>query len=98
VVFCPGNEVGLENMDHAAGLKNESDSAAHSENFKKSSYKVGKEKILKEFSQQYINHLLRQTNGNVTKAANLSGLSRAALQKIMNRFDISSTVFRNNNK
>ncbi len=98
VVFCPGNEVCLENMDHAAGLKKESDSTAHSENFKNSSYKTGKEKVVKEFSQQYINHILRQTNGNVTKAANLSGLSRAALQKIMNRFAISSMVFRNPNE
>ncbi len=57
-------------------------------------YKEAKERIISDFTCQYVSSLLNSTNGNVTKAAEISGLSRAALQKIMKRLDIKSSRFR----
>jgi transcriptional regulator with GAF, ATPase, and Fis domain len=58
------------------------------------SYKEAKERVVNDFTSQYVSELLESTNGNVTKAAETAGLSRAALQKIMKRFDIKSYSFR----
>ncbi len=57
-------------------------------------YKAAKERLLAEFADYYVSTLLDQTGGNVTKAAQLSGLTRAAFQKIMRRATINSEDYR----
>jgi DNA-binding NtrC family response regulator len=57
-------------------------------------YKEMKEHLLKDFTENYIARLLEKTGGNVTRAAELSGLTRAALQKIMRRSEIRSDHYR----
>lgn len=57
-------------------------------------YKNAKERLIRDFTGQYITNLLKKTNGNVTRAAKLSGLSRTALQKIIQRTAIKSTRYR----
>jgi DNA-binding NtrC family response regulator len=57
-------------------------------------YKVMKEHLLHEFTADYITRLLEKTGGNVTRAAELSGLTRAALQKIMRRSSINPDAYR----
>jgi DNA-binding NtrC family response regulator len=57
-------------------------------------YKEMKEELLYEFTATYVNRLLEKTGGNVTRAAELSGLTRAALQKIMRRSEISAGIYR----
>jgi DNA-binding NtrC family response regulator len=57
-------------------------------------YKEAKERIISEFTDHYIRQLLEQTGGNVTKAATISGLTRAALQKILRREEIDPRAFR----
>lgn len=58
------------------------------------SYKDAKAKVLQDFTFHYIQDLLEKTGGNVSRAAELSGLTRAALQKIMRRCGIHSREFR----
>lgn len=53
-------------------------------------YKDAKERLLHRFTLKYVSSLLEKTGGNVTRAAELSGLSRVALQKIMRRLDFRS--------
>ncbi|MHC1745128.1 MAG: sigma-54-dependent transcriptional regulator [Syntrophobacteraceae bacterium] len=53
-------------------------------------YKDAKERLLHRFTLKYVSDLLDKTGGNVTRAAELSGLSRVALQKIMRRLDFRS--------
>ncbi len=48
-------------------------------------YKMAKEQLLQKFKNEYIAILLNKTNGNVTQAAKKSGLTRAALHKIISR-------------
>ncbi|ROQ90216.1 sigma-54-dependent transcriptional regulator [Desulfosoma caldarium] len=57
-------------------------------------YKDAKEKVLQDFTFRYIKDLLERTGGNVSRAAEYSGLTRAALQKIMRRYGIHSQEFR----
>jgi len=57
-------------------------------------YKEAKESCLDSFTRQYVHLLLKQSNGNVSQAARLSHLTRAALQKIMRRYDIDGDQFR----
>lgn len=57
-------------------------------------YKDAKQHLLDSFTAQYFGSLLEKTAGNVTKSAELSGLSRAALQKIMKRLHIQAAEYR----
>ncbi len=59
-------------------------------------YKEAKEDLLQKFMSQYVVQLLQITRGNVSRAAEMSGLTRAALQKIMQRFEIKAGSFRDN--
>lgn len=58
-------------------------------------YKEAKDNILQKFMSDYVMQLLQVTQGNISQAANLSGLTRAALQKILQRLDIKADSFRN---
>lgn len=57
-------------------------------------YKAAKEKLVNRFTLDYVNRLLESTGGNVTKAADFSGLGRASLQKIMRRLGVKSDQFK----
>jgi len=51
-------------------------------------YIQAKERIVNQFTSTYVSNLLQKTGGNVTRSAELSGLGRASLQKIMRRLGI----------
>ncbi|PKN65173.1 MAG: sigma-54-dependent Fis family transcriptional regulator [Deltaproteobacteria bacterium HGW-Deltaproteobacteria-15] len=53
-------------------------------------YKQAKDRLVTRFTHDYITNLLQKTGGNITKAAEMSGLGRASLWKIMNRLGIRS--------
>ena len=57
-------------------------------------YKDAKESAIESFTHAYLEALLSTTDGNISKAADLSGISRAALQKIMKRHDIRGDTYR----
>ncbi len=58
------------------------------------SYKEAKERIIREFTHDYIGAKLSMTGGNITRAARECGMDRQALQQIMKRFDIDPEAFR----
>lgn len=57
-------------------------------------YKRAKERAVKHFTLNYVSELLGKTGGNVSRAAELSGISRTALQKIMRRLDVKTESYR----
>ena len=57
-------------------------------------YKIAKEQVVDDFTVKYVLRLLKETSGNVSQAADISGLTRAALQKIMRRRNISADEYR----
>ena len=57
-------------------------------------YKLAKDSCLDSFTRQYVHTLLTKTGGNISQAARMSQLTRAALQKILRRYDIDGDMFR----
>lgn len=57
-------------------------------------YKEAKADCVDHFSRQYVHTLLKQCKGNVSLAARKAELTRAALQKILRRYDIEGDQFR----
>ncbi|MEW6386458.1 MAG: sigma-54 dependent transcriptional regulator [Thermodesulfobacteriota bacterium] len=57
-------------------------------------YKRAKERLVNQFTLSYVADLLEKTGGNVTRAAEKSGLGRASLQKIMRRLGIKSDNYK----
>ena len=53
------------------------------ENFENLNFKDAKEKFLNKFSKQYINKLLAKYNGNISKVARKSGISRWTIYQIL---------------
>lgn len=57
-------------------------------------YKEAKAAVVHDFTLDYVRGLLTRTQGNVSEAARLSGLSRVALQKILARTGERAADFR----
>jgi DNA-binding NtrC family response regulator len=57
-------------------------------------YKVAKEQAVDDFTIDYVLRLLKKTGGNVSQSAEISGLTRTALQKIMRRRNINADDYR----
>ncbi len=98
VMFCPHPTITaddlhfVENPTHTTG--NVEASHGFEWNGKFEAYKDAKERVLGGFTKNYIAALLRKTAGNVSQGAEISGISRVALQKIMKRQDISGADYR----
>ncbi len=52
------------------------------------SYEEGKRQVIEKFQQEFITNALQKTNGNISRAAELCGITRAAFQRIMRKFNI----------
>lgn len=59
------------------------------------SYIDQKNRIIEQFTKQYLHKLFTHTKGNVTLSAQISGIQRQSLQKIVNRYAISVDDYRN---
>lgn len=57
-------------------------------------YKVMKAAVADRFSRRYFEQLFRETSGNVSEAARVSGLSRVAIQKLCQRLSLDPGKFR----
>lgn len=57
-------------------------------------YNLLKEKAVEEFTTAYVTSLLEKSKGNVTSAAQMGGLTRQSLQKIIKRCGIDTAQFR----
>lgn len=57
-------------------------------------YKTMKNIVTDRFSRDYFEQLFRQTGGNVSEAARISGLTRVAVQKLCQRLQLNPGKFR----
>lgn len=62
-----------------------------------SSYNDAKEQVVGLFTKMYLLRALKRTVGNVTEAANISGMERQAFQRLMRRYGVRSDEFRSKN-
>ncbi len=92
VVFCPGEEIELS-LVH---FLDSSGDQPQPESGTIVPYKEAKARVMDEFTRTYVQELLRQTRGNISEAARMSGLERVSLQKIMRRLDIRAEEWRDN--
>ncbi len=100
-VFAPSDRIDLALVHQVA----EQAGMSRAKNLSKPSlsaplplYKEAKAEVVDAFSRNYLQLLLKQTGGNISEAARLSGLSRVALQKIMNRLGEQAATFRQSSK
>jgi DNA-binding NtrC family response regulator len=92
VVFCPHSiikpsDLELAQVSNGPTVQICFEASAQGEGLEP--YKQAKERVVHHFTFRYVSHLLEKTGGNITKAAELSGLSRVALQKIKRRLEAS---------
>ncbi|RMG02499.1 MAG: sigma-54-dependent Fis family transcriptional regulator [Nitrospirae bacterium] len=57
-------------------------------------YKTAREKVITEFTREYVRNILKKTEGNVTHAARLAGIERQSLQHLIRRYGIDVSEFR----
>ena len=57
-------------------------------------YKVLKERVIDAFTLDYLDRLLTETDGNISKAARISGIQRQSLQKIVRRYELDVAHYR----
>ncbi len=94
VVFCAGPVIDEKHLMLGSSLPASPPAESQEADKEIIPYKEAKESCLDSFTRQYVHLLLKQSNGNVSQAARLSHLTRAALQKIMRRYDIDGDQFR----
>ncbi|MBI4794562.1 MAG: sigma-54-dependent Fis family transcriptional regulator [Deltaproteobacteria bacterium] len=98
VMFSPHSVIRSLELRALEGTDNAADPLFHlsgeESNNQIELYGQAKDRIISRFTHDYVADLLAKTGGNVTRSAELSGLGRASLQKIMRRLGIRSEGFR----
>jgi len=62
------------------------------------SFRNAKGKVIRAFHEQYIQSLLRESNGNISKAAELAGIQRQYLHRLMKEEGIDAEGFKQKNQ
>lgn len=94
VLFCPDEVVSARCLRSPGAARITRGPAGRGTGTVIEPYKDAKERAIDEFTRDYVAQLLGETGGNVSRAADVSGLTRAALQKIMRRHCITSRDYR----
>lgn len=94
VLFCSGPVIDAEHLKIGTSLPAMDTGTNQDSDMVIVPYKEAKESCLDAFTRQYVHTLLNASKGNVSQAARLSSLTRAALQKIMRRYAIDGEQFR----
>ncbi|MBT3633598.1 MAG: sigma-54-dependent Fis family transcriptional regulator [Candidatus Marinimicrobia bacterium] len=79
LVICKGDVI----LPLDLGLSDNDDINEIFEGFPK--YDTEKQHVLNTFQKRYVKNALKRTNGNITHAAELCGITRAAFQRIMKK-------------
>jgi DNA-binding NtrC family response regulator len=97
-VFCSGERVDMDLVGKVADTPpSVPNPQSGSRSVLPAPYKQAKYDVIHAFTRDYIHHLLTSTNGNISEAARLSGLSRVALQKILARLGDDAGKYRSKN-
>lgn len=57
-------------------------------------YKALKEEAIESFTREYLDRLLKKTSGNISLSADISGIKRQSLQKIIKRYHVKVDDYR----
>jgi DNA-binding NtrC family response regulator len=93
-VFSPGDGISaaaVAEADPGASDPSQADEVGETSH---APYLEAKAQVVDAFTRRYVERLLKQTRGNVSEAARVSGLERVSLQKILRRLGIAADGFR----
>ncbi len=95
ILYSKGEMITLDDIPIKTEIQKKSSvSELEKDEIAQLSYKEAKEKMLLEFTNDYVGAKLSMTKGNVTQAAKRCNMDRQALQQIMKRFSIDPKLFR----
>ena len=92
VIFCNSTTLTLKDLNLDA--EGESLYPHLSEEIARLSFKEAKDKMISLFHNQYIMSLLRQSGGNISKAADTAGIQRQYLHRLMKEAGIEADQFK----
>jgi len=88
LVLSDGGEIGPEHLGlHLDALAHEPTSASDA------TYEDAKQLVVRRFQRRFVERALSGTHGNVSEAARVCGLTRAALQRIMRSLELDRSRF-----
>jgi DNA-binding NtrC family response regulator len=94
VLLATEGKVEIEDIDPNAGQNTTSRPTEKFDDFNDLSYNDAKAEIVKRFSISYLRNLLLIHQGNVTNAATACGIERQGLQRLMRRYGLASSDFK----
>jgi DNA-binding NtrC family response regulator len=92
VIFCKTDTLEKEDLfleDPRADLFPEVDKGVSGLDFREA-----KEMVIQRFHEQYIQRLLRESDGNISKAAEMAGIQRQYLHRLMKEAGIDAERFK----
>jgi DNA-binding NtrC family response regulator len=93
VIFCTGNF--LEVKDFFLDSREDSLVPASEGNLSGLSFKDAKDRMIQLFHRRYIETLLGESGGNISRAAETAGIQRQYLHRLMNEVGIDAENFKN---
>ena len=92
VIFCPTDTLDVKDLlldkEHESFYPDPDQGASHL------SFKEAKDRVILMFHEQYIHSLLRESKGNISKAAEMAGIQRQYLHRLMKESGIDAADFR----
>jgi len=92
VIFCTSNTLSVKDLQ----LQNDMESFYPDmvEDLGRLSFKDAKDRMIAQFHNQYIMALLRESGGNISKAAEMAGIQRQYLHRLMKEAGIEADRFK----
>jgi transcriptional regulator with PAS, ATPase and Fis domain len=81
LIICKGDKI----LPSHLGISDVSEVAESLFGQELTSYEEGKQQAIAAFQRQYVQVVLERTDGNISRAAEMCGLTRAALQRILRK-------------
>lgn len=94
VVLSDGNTVQAKDLPAKLVSKNFYLPSHHEEDLSQFSYQDAKEKALAVFNKNYLNHVLKIAQGNISLASLKAGMDRSNFKKIIRKYDIDLSDYK----
>ncbi len=96
IIFCAGDTLTLSDLGLSSPGENLVSGLSPWVNSKASTinFKDAKEESLRFFHEHYVRTLLKENNGNISKAAQIAGIQRQYLHRLMKDSNIAADEFR----
>ncbi len=92
VIFCTTDRLDVKNL--FLDKENETFYPDLDQGASRMSFKEAKERMIQMFHEQYIRSLLRESKGNISRAAEMAGIQRQYLHRLMKESEIYAADFR----